>query len=95
MRQILKYTTAEDRSGVWEGTFEQTNDISVGDFILTHHTCKFCKVPILQKVIRKETALYFNGTPVHDLIVEGGSSYKSDLKLISKYDSRIAECSFK
>jgi Ethanolamine utilization protein EutJ (predicted chaperonin) len=91
-REILEYTCSDDRTGAWEGTFEVTDNISVGNYILTHHRCRACLKPILQKVVEKRVAYYFQNQPVYDLIVEGGSSYKSSLKHISKFDKRILNC---
>jgi hypothetical protein len=91
-REIISYTSFDDRTGVWEGTFEITDNINVGDYFLTHHKCRSCKQPILQKVVEKRIAYYFQDKPIYDLFVKGGSCYKSNLKLISKYDRRLSEC---
>lgn len=96
MFKHIEYTRWDDRSSVWEGKFEGTNDINVGDLFLTHHTCKYCHKPVVQKVVRKKLAYTYEASEqsvkVYDFIVEGGSSYKSNLKLVSTFDRRVSDC---
>ena len=96
-RVIQKYTMHFDRSGVWEGTFEESNDINPGDYILTHHRCRFCNAPILKRVTDKVTAYSIKlgdgpETQIYDYHVEGGGTYKSNLVLVSTYDSLVRQC---
>jgi len=90
-REILRYTSDGYRDMVHEGIFEITDDINIGDYILTHHVCRMSGERIMKKVIDKKVAYYFQSedNPIYDLIVEGGSSYKSNLKHVSVYDSLI------
>jgi hypothetical protein len=88
-REILTYTSDGYRDLVHEGTFEITDNINIGDSILTHHVCKSTNERILKTVINKRVAYYFNDEPVYNLFVEGGGCYKSSLKLVSCYDRLV------
>lgn len=83
-----KYTCYNDRETVNEGWFREqpSSMFKVGDWFLTHHVCRIHNVPIMQQIKKMEIAYYFNGEPIYDFIVEGGSSYKSNLLHRSLYD---------
>lgn len=85
---ILQYSYYNDRGIVYEGSFrEQKSSLfKIGDWFLTHHVCSKCNVPILQQIKDITLAYTFNDEPIHDFVVEGGGSYKSNLLHYSLYD---------
>lgn len=87
-RIISCYTSEGYRDLVHEGTFLVTDDISIGDFILTHHVCRFTGERILQEVFGKSIAYFFNDVPVYNYLTKNGL-YKCNLKLISRFDSLV------
>lgn len=86
---ILEYTSIDSRGVVHEGRFIETNEINVGDWILTHHQCSYTGANILTKVIDKKIAIYFNGVPIYNYLVIDGGAYKSNLKHVSIYDQIV------
>lgn len=85
---FIKYSCYNDRGTVNEGWFKEqpSHLFKAGDWFLTQQVCARKNVRIMQRIKAMEIAYYFNGVPIYDFIVEGGSSYKSNLLHTSLYD---------